>query len=83
MKNAHGQKPGFRIEIRNVRLIYATGNTIVATYEKWQRNTREAAGTGTGRLSTVVMDRGGALKWRHVHETWLPEEMVETELFEF
>ena len=83
MQSAFGQKPGFRIEIRNVRLKYVTKNTILATYEEWQRNTREAAGEGTGRLSTVVMDRGVPLTWRHVHETWLPEEVVQAEPFDF
>jgi hypothetical protein len=83
MQDAFGQKPGFRIEIRNVRLKYLTETTIVATYEEWQRNTREAAETGTGRLSTVVFDRDGSLRWRHVHETWLPEELVLVDPFAF
>jgi hypothetical protein len=83
MQDAFGQKPGFRIEIRNVRLKYLTETTIVATYEEWQRNTREAAKTGTGRLSTVVFDRDGSLRWRHVHESWLPEDVVESDPFEF
>ena len=83
MQDAFGQKPGFRIEIRNVRLKSYTDDTIVATYEEWQRNTREAGGTGTGRLSTVVMNRGRSLSWRHVHETWLPEDVVESDAFDF
>ena len=83
MQDAFGRKPGFRIEIRNVRLKYLTETTVVATYEEWQRNTREAAETGTGRPSTVVFDRDGSLRWRHVHETWLPEDVVRADSFEF
>ena len=83
MKNAFGQKPGFRIYIRTVRLKSYTDDTIIATYEEWQRNIREAAGSGTGRLSRVVLIRGRSLSWRLVHETWLTENVVEAVPFEF
>lgn len=83
MKESFGQKPGFRIEIRNVRLVHVTETTIVATYEEWQRNSREESARGSGRLSTVVFDRRGSLKWRHVHETWLPESVVAAGAFTF
>ena len=68
VRGAHGSwaaADAIRIESVTVRL--RTADTIVATYEEWQRR----GGDGErGRLSTVVFDH--ALQWRHVHETWLP-----------
>lgn len=55
------------IEIRNTQVRQRTGDTIVATYEEWQRK----GGVETGRVSTVVFTT--QLRWLHVHETWLPE----------
>ena len=83
MKESFGQKPGFRIEIRNVRLVHVSETALVATYEEWQRDSRDESAGGSGRLSTVVFDRRGSLKWRHVHETWLPESVVASATFTF
>lgn len=83
MKASLGQKPGFRIEIRNVRLKHVAGTTVVATYEEWQRNSGNEPGRGSGRFSTVVMERVDSLKWLHVHETWLPQDVVASDEFNF
>ena len=74
MRQAFGKKPGFRIEIRNVRLIHATETMAIASYEEWQHMENEGAEPSRGRVSTVAFSREGRLKWLHVHETWLPEE---------
>ena len=67
VRGAHGSwGPDDSIRISNVAVRIRTDETIVATYEEWQR--RE--GTERGRLSTVVFD--SRLRWQHVHETWLP-----------
>lgn len=73
MKASYGKKPGFQIEIRNVRLVKSSEAMVVATYEEWQHNDLEGPDSTTARVSTVVFERGNALSWRHVHETWLPE----------
>ncbi len=83
MRQSFGKTPGFRIEIRNVRLIYATGSMAVARYEEWQRNEQEGPESGSGRISTVVFSREETLKWLHVHETWLPEDVVREDSFDF
>lgn len=73
MRASFGKKPGFQIEIRNVRLVKSTEAMVVATYEEWQDNDLEGPDSASARISTVVFERGDALLWRHVHETWLPE----------
>lgn len=69
----HGADPEAVIEVRNVVLRMETETTAVFTYEEWQR---QPDGTMRGRLSTVVFAREArapnGLRWRHVHETWLP-----------
>ncbi len=68
-----GADPEAVIEVRNVVLRVETETTAVFTYEEWQR---QPDGTMRGRLSTVVFAREtqapNGLRWRHVHETWLP-----------
>ena len=83
MRQSYGKKPGFRIEIRNVRLLQATETSAVAHYEEWQHNGQESPGTGSGRISTVVFSQGDQLQWLHVHETWLPEDIVQADHFDF
>lgn len=83
MRQSFGKNPGFRIEIRNVRLIHATESTAIARYEEWQRKEQEGAESGSGRVSTVVFSREDRLKWLHVHETWLPEDVVRGDPFDF
>lgn len=69
----HGSRRGLRIRIKHPTLRFEKSDLTVATYEEWQ----EHAETTTARLSTVVFQKntGGAysdaLRWLHVHETWL------------
>lgn len=79
MRQSFGKNPGFRIEIRNVRLVHASEKVAIATYEEWQFHEQEGPDSASARISTVVFARGETLKWLHVHETWLPEEAVEAE----
>lgn len=73
VRRQHGADPEAVIEVRNVVLRMETETTAVFTYEEWQR---QPDGTMRGRLSTVVFAREArapnGLRWRHVHETWLP-----------
>ena len=83
MRGSYGKKPGFRIEIRNVRLLKTTESIAVAQYEEWQHNKQESPGVGSGRISTVIFSLGDKLQWLHVHETWLPEDIVQADDFDF
>jgi len=83
MRQSFGKNPGFRIEIRNVQLIHATESTAIARYEEWQRKEQEGAEYDSGRVSTVVFSREDRLKWLHVHETWLTEDVVRADPFDF
>ncbi|MEU4579946.1 NmrA family NAD(P)-binding protein [Nonomuraea sp. ATR24] len=61
---ARGADPGLRVEIRDARVVAGSGPLVVAAYEEWQR--------GRGRRATAVLRReGGALRWAHLHETWI------------
>lgn len=74
IRNDHGQREGFAIEIREPLLKAQSGSVLVATYEEW----RQADGDQTARFCTVVFrTRPGTpngLAWLHVHETWLMPE---------
>lgn len=81
MRASYGKKPGSHIEIRNVCLLQATGGIAVAQYEEWQYNQQASPGVGSGRISTVIFSLGDKLQWLHVHETWLPEDIVQANDF--
>lgn len=73
LRQNHGVRPGLTIQIRDVRLLRAEEELLLATYEEWQ----EGPDATDGRLSTVVFGRTAdgpnGLFWQHVHETWLQE----------
>lgn len=77
VRRQHGADPEAVIDVRNVALRMETETTAVFTYEEWHRQPDR---TMRGRLSTVVIAREArapnGLRWRHVHETWLPVEAV-------
>ncbi len=72
----HGSNPGFRIEIRQPRLLHRQGALILVTYEEWQQGARNVTPANNGRLSTALLAEcdgpPNGLSWLHVHETWLP-----------
>jgi hypothetical protein len=76
MRDSFGKNPGFRIEIRKLRLVHASEATAVATYEEWQYLGPDEADYTSARISSVVFSRSDRLKWLHVQETWLPEEII-------
>ncbi|MER5318151.1 hypothetical protein [Streptosporangium roseum] len=69
----HGRTPGIGIRIREMELVAAEGPLLVAAYQEWQRGT----GADRDRRATAVFLRDPAaphgLRWRHLHETWMPE----------
>ena len=80
LRGAYGGSPDFRIAIRNVVVLREVENVIIATYEEWQRNAVNSSPPDNGRAATVVFDGG---LWRHVHETWLPEDVMRAGPFDF
>ena len=81
VRSGHGSRPDLQIWIENVAIRRTTTDSVVTTYEEWQKESGEPRGlVGSGqasheprgRLSSVVFsvvdDR---LTWLHVHETWI------------
>lgn len=87
IRSGHGRSPDFRIRIRNVQLhqVLDDKDMLLATYEEYQRGARNSARPDNARLSTALFAEieTGALEWRHIHETWLPEEAHAPERFDF
>ena len=84
MRGLHGTNPGFRIQIRNITLRHHVGEVYVVNYEEWERNARDSTPPDNGRLSTMVLrDRGDRLEILHVHETWLPAEVMAAGPYDF
>lgn len=73
----------FRIQIRNVTVQHEFDGHIIATYEEWQRNALASKPTNNGRIASVVFTTGQSLKWLHIHETWLPEEIMDADSYDF
>ena len=87
IRSAHGSNPDFRITIRRVAVPRDLGSHIVATYEEWQRNAIFSQPPDNGRISTALLARDQSaplgLRWQHVHETWLPAEIMTAGPFDF
>ena len=59
---------------------------MLATYEEWQRNALASTPPDNGRVATVLFEDDRAedrLRWLHIHETWLPEEVMAAGPYDF
>ena len=56
---------------------------LLATYEEWQRNGLASTPFDNGRLATVFFATGERLRWLHIHETWLPQEVMAAGPYDF
>jgi len=84
IRDAHGSNPDFRIQIRNVRVQRRWPDHALVTYEEWQRNALASTPPDNGRVASALFRiEGERLTWLHVHETWLPEELVLEDAFDF
>lgn len=84
IRGARGKSDGFRIAIRNVRVLRRDGDLLVVMYEEWQVNAQSSTPPNNGRISTVLFrDEGERLRWLHVHETWLPPEVMAAGPYDF
>lgn len=72
LRAAHGQQPTIQIWTTHHRCHFQFGNHALVSYEEWQSD----GATRTGRLSTALLESDTtaptAIRWLHVHETWLP-----------
>ena len=75
--------PEFRIQIRNVVVHRQLDGQVIATYEEWQRNALASTPPDNGRLATVLFKVGEPLQWLHIHETWLPEDIMAAGPYDF
>ena len=83
IREIHGSNPDFRIAIRRVT-IHRTWNSIVlATYEEWQRNALASTPPNNGRITSALIDTSDRPRWLHVHETWLPQNVMEAGPYDF
>ena len=88
LRAEHGRNPDFKI---NIRAIEQSGQlrhgVTVWTYEEWQRNALNALPPDNGRVASVVFlddqPTPTGLKWAHVHETWLPAEVIAADPFDW
>jgi len=83
VRSAHASNPSFRIAIRNVQVRREERGLVLATYEEWQRNALASTPPDNGRVASVLFRRAEGLRWLHVHETWLPEEVMRAGPYDF
>ena len=83
VRAGYGTNPNFRIQIRRVQVQQEFAGYVVATYEEWQRNALASKPPDNGRIATVIFSLGEQLKWCHIHETWLPDEIIAADSYSF
>lgn len=83
VRAGYATNPNFRIQIRRVQVQQELEGYVVATYEEWQRNALASKPPDNGRIATVIFSLGEQLHWRHIHETWLPDEIIAADSYDF
>ena len=84
MAGIFGSNPDFRIKIRDLKISHLSREMAVVNYEEWQRNAKDSDKPNNGRVTTMVLGKGKAgPQILQVHETWLPDEVVEQGDFDF
>ncbi len=73
----------FRVQIRRVAVQKEFDGYVLATYEEWQRNALASKPPDNGRIATVVFSSSDPLKWHHIHETWLPRDIIAAGPYDF
>ena len=81
--SAYASNPDFKIVIRNVKIRRVLPGHILATYEEWQKNALASSPANNARLASVLFKESQALKWLHVHETRIPEQIDDKSLYDF
>ena len=88
VRQSYAKSPGYKTQIRDVRLRpMESDGYILANYEEWQKNAANSTPPNNGRLSSVVFrilsDDPIKLEWLHLHETWLPADVMAADQFDF
>ncbi len=87
IENGYGINDRFKIKIRNVQVLHETADIVLASYEEWQREAVNSTPPENGRLSSALFlrdpSRDSGLIWRHVHETWLPADVMAAGPYDF
>ena len=83
IRSGYGSNPEFRVQIREVKVLRQLGRHVLVTYEEWQRNALASTPPNNGRIASVLFESGTRLKWVHIHETWLPREVMERDDYDF
>jgi hypothetical protein len=83
IREGYATNPGFRIAIRNVRILRRFDGHTLAMYEEWQRNALASEPPENARLATVLFSDTQPLQWLHVHETWMPDEVMAAGPYDF
>ncbi len=83
IRAGHGSNPDFRIAIRNLEVRAIDNAHILATYEEWQRNALASTPPDNARIASAVFHAGESLRWLHVHETWLPRDVMDAGPYDF
>ena len=79
----YASNPEFRIAIRQVRVQRQVSGHVLATYEEWQRNALASTPCNNGRVASALFHLDEKLTWLHVHETWLPKNIMEAGPYDF
>lgn len=83
IRGAYASNSDFRIAIRHVKVLRQWEDHVLATYEEWQRNALASSPPDNGRVATVLFRVSKTLTWLHVHETWLPQNVMEAGPYDF
>lgn len=88
VRQAYGKSPGFKVQIRDVRLRpFACDRHLLVNYEEWQKNAINSTPANNARLSSVIFrilsDVPIRLEWFHLHETWLPRDVIDAGPFNY
>lgn len=70
----HGQFRGLSIQIKNVRVGWASGEVVVATYEEWHVDSEQTeARLCSATLVPAPAGTTASMLWIHVHESMLDQ----------
>ena len=83
VRDRYASNPDFAIQIRRVTVQREFDQHILATYEEWQRNALASQPPDNGRIATVLFASSDPLRWMHIHETWLPEDVMTAGPYDF
>ena len=83
IRKGYGSNPDFRVCIRRVEVRFHFEGHVLATYEEWQRNARASKPADNGRIATALFTAEDPLRWLHIHETWLPPDVMTAGPYDF